>query len=96
MINSSLDSKSLLKKNLKKLEKNKEYIKFDSVEGAYNKIGGFGRLQFLSMVLLGFTRNYGMHQIYGFAISTFETPAFLCKSSPDEIYTSCNRDFICE
>ena len=37
-----------------------------------------------------------MHQIYGFAISTFETPAFLCRNSPDQAYSKCNRELICD
>jgi len=39
-----------------------------TMDSAFDKIGGFGRFQFFSLILLVLIRNFGMFQQYGYAV----------------------------
>lgn len=70
-------------------------LKVFTVDSALNQIGGFGRFQFLTMILLTILRNYGQLPVYIFEVC-IEKAEYECRSGPTQPWADCSIKFICD
>lgn len=66
-----------------------------TLEHAYEEMGGFGRFQWFSTIMLVIARNSGNFMYYGFAYLTMEQ-MYLCRFDPSMPFESCSaKEVIC-
>lgn len=69
-------------------------IKAFTLDSVFKQIGGFGRLQLLTLICLAVIRNLGMATVYSFALSTKEFK-LECRTMPTNPFVPCKLTEVC-
>lgn len=69
-------------------------IKAFTLNSAYEQIGGFGRFQFLVVIIFSLLRNSAQWPVYLFGMS-MEPQEYLCREKPEDAFDFCSTTFIC-
>ena len=62
-----------------------------TIESALNEVGGFGRFQWLALIVMMITRNGGNYMYYAFAYLTMEQ-MYECKFGDSAGFESCSAE----
>jgi MFS family permease len=65
-----------------------------TLDSVFKQIGGFGRFQFVAMIIFALIRNLGLYTVYLFGMSTL-SPDYECRSSPADLFSKCDNTLIC-
>ena len=71
-----------------------ENLKIFTLNSAYEQIGGFGILQFISTICLTIIRNFGSVNVLMFGLSTVSMK-YVCRTNEQEGWTACSAKKIC-
>ena len=66
-----------------------------TLDSAYKQIGGYGRFQKFSLIILGLACHFGRMPIYIFGM-TVEEQEFLCSFDEHGEFLPCSEQLICE